>query len=68
MFEDWVNGGPDNSGGNEDCTHIWTNVNCVDLFCWNDAPCTATDIFGELLRPICKQEQTVWDHPYTKSA
>ena len=68
MFEEWVTGGPDNFPPSEDCTHIWDNVNCEDVFCWNDAPCTLTAISGDVLRPICKQEQTVWDHPYITSA
>ena len=67
MFENWATGQPDNFPPSEDCTHIW-NTDCKDLFCWNDAPCTFTAINGDVLRPLCKQEQTVWDHPYITSA
>ena len=63
MFEDWGIGQPDNNFPTEECTFIW-NTDCADFFCWNDAPCTRTAISGDELRPICKQEQTVWDHPY----
>ena len=69
MFEDWSTNNPDNFGIGEDCTHIF-NTGCGENFqpwCrWNDAPCTFTSILhhdpslsGGVLRPICKQEQTV---------
>ena len=71
MFEDWSTNQPSNNAGGpgEDCTHIWSINNgfCgqTDSCSWNDAPCTTTvqnEVF-EVFRPICKQEQTVWDHP-----
>ena len=66
MFEDWETGQPDNFPLNlktdEDCTQIISTD-------WNDKPCTLTSSSrGDVLyRPICKQEQTVWDHLYITS-
>ena len=74
MFEDWSINQPDNFpfpliGIGEDCTLI-RNTGCGENsqsfngqpdFCrWNDAPCTFSSISGDVLRPICKQEQTVY--------
>ena len=68
MFEDWETGQPDNFNQREDCTQIIT-TDCRQNICgWNDAPCTFTSSSrGDVLRPICKQEQTVWDHLYIMS-
>ena len=70
MFEDWSTNEPSNfkptTNQFEHCTHIWsTSCGQTDFCRWNDAPCTLTEQNGNGFRPICKQEQTVWDHPYT---
>ena len=67
MFEDFGFPNPDNFGIGEDCTHI-RKLEFILKGRWNDAPCTFTAINGDVLRPLCKQEQTVWDHPYITSA
>ena len=73
MFEDWSTNQPDNFPvplvTGEDCTLIrntgcgenFSSFNGQSDFCrWNDAPCTFTSLSGDVLRPICKQEQTVY--------
>ena len=67
MFEDWSTNQPSNNAADpgEDCAHIWsTSCGQTDFCRWNDAPCTITNVNGDVFRPICKQEQTVCDHPY----
>ena len=63
MFEDWETGQPDNKqwaslplGTGEDCTTVTTPTRGR----WNDVPCTLKSHKGDVLRAICKQEQTVW--------
>jgi len=34
-FTDWSKGQPNNSGGNEDCMHLYDRFN----FDWNNSPC-----------------------------
>ena len=71
MFEDWSTNQPSNFPPGEDCAHI-RSASCgqTDFCRWNDQPCTNTEIIVDetIFRPICKQEQTVWDHPYITSA
>ena len=68
VFTDWsADSQPDNNGaGGEMCVHIraysYHTINGFPLedTKWNDLDCTATSgIPGTLLRPICKQDQTV---------
>ena len=82
MFENWLGNNPDNGfrGIDEDCTHLVSVLLGTEndpVGRWNDLSCFVTEITGEdvgpnhspnPLRPICKQEQTVWDHPYFTSA
>ena len=66
VFTDWsADGQPDNGLGlgAEMCIHIrpWSFVTInglpLELVKWNDLDCTTST--GLVLRPICKQEQTV---------
>ena len=66
MFEDWENGQPDNFSPGEDCTHIRKFTNLDGR--WNDEQCSSTGVFGDVLRPLCKQERKVLDHPYITSS
>ena len=58
LFTNWFPGEPNDQGGNEDCVEF--EINVITGACdWNDLPCSATAAFGgQILRPICKQEQT----------
>ena len=70
MFEDWSIGSPDNLVTFQDCTQIiGTDCGQPDICGWNDAPCflNSSSRGDVLYRPICKQEQTVWDHLYITS-
>ena len=58
VFTDWSTGQPDNFGAaGEMCIHIrdLTNWSPAEFAKWNDLSCTSST----LLRPICKQDQTV---------
>lgn len=53
-FTSWASGEPNNSGGHEDCSVMWVNMqgNRIEArFAWNDSQCND-------LRPyICKTKQ-----------
>ena len=43
----WIEGGPDNKGGHEDCVHLWHGG-------LNDMPCDWDSVWGKPLYGMCE--------------